>query len=163
MRKPALALMTGLTALVVGLGIRSGGSHDTASVAGAASSGVVAVSPATSSGTSTDAGTEPSGSTSTGSSSTTVNGAAVGTRYGPVQVQIVVEGSRIVSVEAIEYPTQDRRDQEINSYAIPQLNEEAVQAQDGSIDTVSGATVTSQGYIGSLQSAIDQATSAGIL
>ena len=159
MRKPALALMTGLTALVVGLGIRSGGGHDTASVAGAASSGVVAVSPATSAGSSASTSSDATSR----SSSTTVNGTAVGTRYGPVQVQIVVTGGKVVSADAIEYPTQDHRDQEINSWAIPQLNSEAVQAQDGSIDTVSGATVTSQGYIGSLQSAIDQATSAGIL
>jgi uncharacterized protein with FMN-binding domain len=49
------------------------------------------------------------------------------------------------------------RDQEINAYAVPALDDEAVQAQSGSIDAVSGATVTSDGYIQSLQSAIDQA------
>ena len=166
MRKPVLALMTGLTALVVGLGIRTGGSHDTVAVAGAASAGVVAVSPSTSSGatgssTSTPAVT-PSPSATT-SSSQQVNGEAQWTRYGAVQVQIVVTSGKVVSAAAIQYPTQDRRDQEINSYAIPQLDQEASQSQDGSIDTVSGATVTSMGYIGSLQSAIDQARSAGLL
>jgi uncharacterized protein with FMN-binding domain len=171
MRKPVLALMTGLTALVVGLGIRAGGSPDSVTVAGAAGAGVVAVAPSTSSGTPSGTSTDTSGgsTSSAGSSSssdtapTTVNGDAVGTRYGPVQVQIVVTGGKVVSAEAIVYPTQDRRDQEINSWAIPQLNDEAVQAQDGGIDTVSGATVTSEGYIGSLQSAIDQARSAGVL
>ena len=48
-------------------------------------------------------------------------------------------------------------DQEINGYAVPILNEEVVQAQSATIDMVSGATFTSDGYIQSLQSAIDQA------
>ena len=54
-------------------------------------------------------------------------------------------------------PRNDHKDQEINSFAVPILNQEAVQAQSADIDMVSGATVTSEGYLGSLQSAIDQA------
>ena len=54
-------------------------------------------------------------------------------------------------------PWNDHKDQEINSYAVPILNQEAVDQQSADIDMVSGATYTSQGYIGSLQSAIDQA------
>ena len=87
----------------------------------------------------------------------TINGAAVDTRYGPVQVQITLSGSRIVSSDAIVYPQESGRDQEINSRAIPQLNQETVQAQSASIDTVSGATYTSDGYRQSLQSALDAA------
>ena len=49
------------------------------------------------------------------------------------------------------------RDAQINAFAIPQLNKEAVAAGSAKIDTVSGATYTSGGYIGSLQSALDQA------
>jgi uncharacterized protein with FMN-binding domain len=87
----------------------------------------------------------------------TINGAAIDTRYGPVQVQIKVTGRRIVSADAITYPTDSRRDQEINSYAVPELDAETVQAQSAQIDTVSGATYTSEGYQQSLQSAIDAA------
>jgi uncharacterized protein with FMN-binding domain len=58
---------------------------------------------------------------------------------------------------AIQFPNGNGRDQEINAYAVPQLNAEVVKAQSASIDAVSGATVTSDGYIQSLQSAIDQA------
>ena len=178
MRKSVLALMTGLTALVVGLGIRTGGSHDTVTAAGAASAGVVAVSPSTSSDGSTSSGSTSAGSTdgsststpavtpsptATRSSSQQVNGEAQWTRYGAVQVQITVTSGKVVSATAIQYPTQDRRDQEINSYAIPQLDQEASQSHDGNIDAVSGATVTSMGYIGSLQSALDQARSAGLM
>lgn len=83
--------------------------------------------------------------------------------YGPVQVQIVVRSRRIVQANAIVYPQGSGRDQEINSYAIPQLDNETMQAQSAQIDTVSGATCTSDGYIQSLQSAIDQAHAAGLL
>ena len=49
------------------------------------------------------------------------------------------------------------RDYQINSYAIPALNQETLGASSANIDSISGATYTSQGYIGSLQSALDQA------
>jgi uncharacterized protein with FMN-binding domain len=74
-----------------------------------------------------------------------------------VQVRITVADGKITASEAVQYPTDNPRDQEINSYAVPQLNSEVVQQQSGNIDAVSGATVTSGGYIQSLQSAIDQA------
>jgi uncharacterized protein with FMN-binding domain len=74
-----------------------------------------------------------------------------------VQVQITVTNGKITAAEAVVYPTENGRDVEINSYAVPALNDEAVQAQSASIDMVSGATVTSEGYLSSLQSAIDKA------
>jgi uncharacterized protein with FMN-binding domain len=74
-----------------------------------------------------------------------------------VQVQIKVTGNRIVSADAIVYPTSERRDREINDRAVPQLDDETLQAQSANIDTVSGATYTSDGYRQSLQSAIDAA------
>jgi uncharacterized protein with FMN-binding domain len=80
--------------------------------------------------------------------------------YGPVQVQITVRGARIISAHAIDYPQGGGRDQEINSRAIPQLDQEAVAGQSAQIDTVSGATFTSDGYRRSLQSAIDAANQA---
>jgi uncharacterized protein with FMN-binding domain len=107
----------------------------------------------------TPAAPKPSPSPSPRKTTTTrtINGAAADTRYGPVQVQIKVSGNRIVSSNAIVYPTNERRDREINDYAVPQLNDETVQAQSANIDTVSGATYTSDGYRQSLQSAIDAA------
>ena len=108
----------------------------------------------------TPAAPKPSPSPSprkTATTTRTINGAAADTRYGPVQVQIKVSGNRIVSSNAIVYPTNERRDREINDQAVPQLNDETVQAQSANIDTVSGATYTSDGYRESLQSAIDAA------
>ena len=87
----------------------------------------------------------------------TFTGSATNTRYGPVQVQITVTGGKIVDVQAVEYPTDNSRDRQINERAIPQLVSETLDAQSADIHFVSGATYTSQGYLDSLQSAIDQA------
>jgi uncharacterized protein with FMN-binding domain len=76
-------------------------------------------------------------------------------------VQISIRGRRIIRADAIDYPQGSGRDQEINSYAIPQLDQETVNAQSANIDTVSGATYTSDGYRQSLQSALDAAHRAG--
>jgi uncharacterized protein with FMN-binding domain len=57
----------------------------------------------------------------------------------------------------LQYPNGNHRDQEINDYALPILIDETTKAQSAQIDMVSGATVTSDGYIRSLQSALDQA------
>jgi uncharacterized protein with FMN-binding domain len=124
--------------------------------------------PATgSSGSSSSTGSSSSGSAdaATGSTSTTglsdgtFTGQAASTRFGPVQVAITVSGGTITDVSVPEYPNNDRRDQEINSRALPQLVSETLSAQSADIDMVSGATYTSRGYEQSLQSAIDQASS----
>jgi uncharacterized protein with FMN-binding domain len=90
-----------------------------------------------------------------GGDSGTFTGAAADTRYGPVQVQITVSGGRITSARTLQVPQESSRDVRINSAAVPILNNETVQAQSAQIDTVSGATYTSEGYAQSLQSAID--------
>ncbi|MGS0685385.1 FMN-binding protein [Nakamurella sp. GG22] len=95
--------------------------------------------------------------TTTAAQSVTVDGAAEMTRYGIVQVQVVLTGGAITDVTALEYPQQDRTDREINSQAIPLLRSQVLAAQSAKIDGVSGATFTSEGYITSLQSALDAA------
>ncbi|MGN6686435.1 MAG: FMN-binding protein [Actinomycetales bacterium] len=104
----------------------------------------------------------PSSSTPTPSSSsskaatTTVTGNAIDTRYGPVQVQLTMTAGRITAVRVLQYPAHDGRDIQINNYALPVLIQETTQAQSANIDMVSGATFTSDGYIQSLQSALDK-------
>jgi uncharacterized protein with FMN-binding domain len=89
---------------------------------------------------------------------TTTTGQVAQTRWGPVQVQITTDASgTITDVEVVEYPSGNGEDQRINAYALPQLVQETLDAQSGDIDMVSGATVTSEGYLQSLQSALDQA------
>jgi uncharacterized protein with FMN-binding domain len=143
MRRVILALVSTATALVLILSYKT---HSATSLA----TPPAAVSSTTSPSTGTD--------TSTGSTtSTTVTGDAVDTRYGPVQVRIRVKSGKVTAATAVDYPENDSRDQQINSYAIPQLNAEAVRAGNVNIDMVSGATFTSEGYIQSLQSALDRA------
>ena len=102
-------------------------------------------------------GSSSSGSGSSGSGVATVTGDTAQTQWGPVQVQITVSSGTITDVTAVQYPSGNGRDQEINSYALPVLAQEAVAAQSANIDHVSGATVTSDGYVQSLQSALDKA------
>ena len=92
----------------------------------------------------------------TNEASTEVAGDAVSTRFGTVQVQVTVDGGSLVDVTALQLPS-GGRDSQISAYAEPILRGEALQAGNASIDTVSGATYTSMGYIQSLQSALDTA------
>jgi uncharacterized protein with FMN-binding domain len=102
----------------------------------------------------TASGTSSSGATT---STRTVTGDAVWTRYGPVQVRISASGSQITDVTVLQYPNSNGRDAEINSQALPILVDETMQAQSAQVDMVSGATYTSQGYLQSLQAALDGA------
>jgi len=86
-----------------------------------------------------------------------VTGDSVSTQWGNVQVQITVTNGKITSATAVDYPQNNGRDQQINAYAIPVLQQESVGATSANIDMVSGATVTSGGYVQSLQSALDKA------
>jgi uncharacterized protein with FMN-binding domain len=155
MRRITLAVMSTVSALVLLFSYHtstgSGGGQPVA--AGTATGGEPdgAAPAAGSSGTGSGTGS------SDASGSQTDTGDTADTRWGPVQVAITVEDGRITRAEAVVYPTGNHRDQEINAYAIPELNAAAVAQQSGDIDAVSGATVTSDGYVESLQSAIDQA------
>jgi uncharacterized protein with FMN-binding domain len=57
----------------------------------------------------------------------------------------------------VQLPSDRARSQGISSDAGPQLRSEALRAQSARINTVSGATYTSDGYAQSLQSALDRA------
>ncbi|SDS33661.1 Uncharacterized protein, contains FMN-binding domain [Friedmanniella luteola] len=94
---------------------------------------------------------------SAGQASGTYTGTVAQTRWGPVQVQITTAAGKVTAVDVVEYPTENPRDQEINARAVPELVRETIDAQSADIDMVSGATVTSEGYLQSLQSALDQA------
>jgi uncharacterized protein with FMN-binding domain len=113
---------------------------------------------------SSPASASPSGSPSTkstkgtkGTTTTkTVTGDTIQTRYGPVQVQITLKAGKLSAVNVLQVPQDNPRDAEIAQYSVPVLTQEALAAQSASINSVSGATYTSQGYISSLQSALDK-------
>lgn len=171
MKKIVLWLMSTLTVVVLALGYHTSTGGGTVAAAGTSihsgtgtgtgTSGTGTGGSGTSGSTGTSSGTGTTSGSSTGSttqtSGKTYTGSAVSTRYGDVQVQITVSNGKVTSAEAVEYPTESHRDQEINAQAIPVLNQEASQATSASIDAVSGATYTSEGYTQSLQSALDQA------
>jgi uncharacterized protein with FMN-binding domain len=114
----------------------------------------------TSGGSGTTGGTTSSGSappSDSSGSSGSVTGDTAQTRWGPVQVQLEVSGSTITHVSILQYPDGNGRDVEIANYALPQLIQDTLDSQGHSVSMVSGATYTSQGYLQSLQSALDRA------
>lgn len=165
------AALLGAVALTVGAKAETGGSTRGVPIAAGGTTTAPSPSPSSSTASGTTGGSSPSssasggataapsrGSGSTSSTGTrTITGDAFDTRYGAVQVRVVLRGTKIVDVVAVQLPDRERRDVEINSYAVPQLRQEALAAQSASIDTVSGASYTSDGYTQSLQSALDRA------
>ena len=172
MRRIVLALMGTVSGIVLlfsyhtstnsGSGVAQGASGGTPSTdlnGSADQSGSTATPSTSSAAPTTSSGSSSSSSSSKTSAGTsgTFDGDAVGTQWGTVQVEITVANGQITKSKAIQYPDNNGRDQEINAYALPQLNHEVVQGQSANIDAISGATVTSDGYITSLQSAVDKA------
>jgi uncharacterized protein with FMN-binding domain len=152
-RRIALVIASTVAGLVLLFSYRTslGGAVPSAAPTGAAAPGVVP-----------ETATAPSPSTSGGTHASrpetlTVNGTVAQTRWGPVQIQLRITGGRIVAVQVLQRPNGNSRDDEINGYALPQLRAEVLSAQSAAIDAVSGATVTSDGYIESLQAALDAA------
>ncbi|WP_282700377.1 FMN-binding protein [Streptomyces sp. CC219B] len=93
---------------------------------------------------------EQEASASAATTSEVVAGPTVNTEKGPVQVEVTFEGDRIASVRMLQQPNHPQ-----TTAAVPKLIEETLQAQGADIDTVSGATITSDGYRESLQAALD--------
>jgi uncharacterized protein with FMN-binding domain len=87
----------------------------------------------------------------------TVTGTVADTEHGPMQIQLVLTGERITKVNVLQRTNDGQESVQIDSFAIPKLTSETLTAQSSRIDAVSGATFTSQGYIQSLQSALDKA------
>jgi uncharacterized protein with FMN-binding domain len=78
-------------------------------------------------------------------------------QFGDTQVKVTIAGGLITDVQAVQLPFDRPRSAEISQYASPRLHDEVLQAQSAQIDSLSGATYTSDGYAQSVQSALDQA------
>ena len=148
MSRILLWFMSTLTVLVLLFGYHTSTSSSASSASVLASPADPSVSGAT--GTGTDDG-------AASATATTVTGPSADTRWGPVQVQITVDGGTITEVEVVDYPTENGKDRQINGRALPVLVSETLDSQSADIDMVSGATVTSEGYVESLQGALDEA------
>ncbi|MHB8466671.1 MAG: FMN-binding protein [Acidimicrobiales bacterium] len=161
MRRAAAAVAITVIGLYLVLSFKSSPlSHSTA---------VSATAPATSvsrPGSSDDAGQPPAGppppngptTTAPSSGATrTIDGPVVSTRYGDVQVAVTLAGNRITDVTGVQLPFDRSRSRSISEHAAPILRREVLDAQSALIDTVSGATYTSEAYAQSLQAVLDQA------
>ncbi|MFI9586814.1 FMN-binding protein [Streptomyces sp. NPDC052236] len=89
-------------------------------------------------------------SSSSGASTQVVAGSTVDTEKGAVQAEVTFEDAKISSVRMLKQPNHPQ-----TTAAVPTLIEETLTAQSADIDAVSGATITSEGYVESLQAAID--------
>jgi uncharacterized protein with FMN-binding domain len=165
-KKIVLWFMSTLTVVTLLFGYHTSTSSAAAanaesSVVAPVSSGATAAAstPSASSSTASPSTASSSSSSSSGSSTattSTVTGDAASTKYGPVQVEITVADGTITDVSVIDYPSNNGKDRQINARALPTLVQETLDAQSADIDMVSGATYTSDGYVESLQSALDQ-------
>jgi uncharacterized protein with FMN-binding domain len=153
MRRIILWLASTVTIVVLLFGYHTSTNKTSAAAVTSSASSPTTTSTSEPSSSSSSPSSSPSSSTKT----KTYTGSVAQTRWGPVQVQITVEGDKITKVTVLQQPNGNHKDAEINSYALPILVQDTLSAQSAQIDMVSGATVTSDGYITSLQSALDQA------
>ena len=114
-----------------------------------------APSPATAPGSTPSTPSTPS-TTAPAAAPRTATGSDVQYRFGDIEVQVTESGSRITNVSVVRNDSPDARSYQINSQAVPVLEQETISAGSAQIDAVSGATYTSDAYLQSLQSAIDQ-------
>jgi uncharacterized protein with FMN-binding domain len=142
---------------VISSGSTAGGSSGSGTSGSGTSGSGTSGSGGSGSGGSGSGGSGSTSSTSSAKKSTTATGDVAQTQWGPVQVELTVSGGKITDVSVLQYPSGNGQDAQINGYALPVLIQETLDQQSASIDMVSGATVTSVGYLQSLQSALDQA------
>ena len=87
----------------------------------------------------------------------TYTGSSADAYYGLVQVQVKIASGKIADVSFLNYPQDRGTSRSINSYAMPQLTQEAIQAQSANVSGVSGASDTSAAFRQSLASALSKA------
>ncbi|HEY5222155.1 MAG TPA: FMN-binding protein [Microbacteriaceae bacterium] len=150
--------------LTIGLKLYTGAGANLAAASSAvgvpaASAGTPSSQPTTSASPSASATSSSSSGTTSSAAATgtaTISGAVEQTPYGPVQVSVTFSGTKITAVTELQSPNDRDRSVEINSQAAPILAQEVLSKQSAHIDSVSGATYTSQGYAASVQAAIDK-------
>ena len=160
------SILGSVTVLVVGWQAGAATAHQAALNAAAGSTSSSTSSSTGSSSSSTPTPTASATATATPSPSATASsagvtgtfvGSTVQTQFGPVQVEIVVSKGTITDVKALQLTNRGGRSVQISNYAAPILRKEALAAQSANISSVGGATYTSDGYVTSLQSALDKA------
>lgn len=85
----------------------------------------------------------------------TFDGGTYDAYFGPVQVEITVQGGQVVSSKALQSPNHRRTSVMINNQALPWLEQEVIQAQSAKVNIISGATLTSRAYVKSIKDALN--------
>ncbi|MEO6944838.1 MAG: FMN-binding protein [Lacisediminihabitans sp.] len=116
-----------------------------------------AAAPQTSSGSTASGTPTASAATAPGATDGTYKGSVVDTEYGTVQVSATISGGKISQVTALKLTDDGGRSVQISNRAAPILRSEVLKAQSANVDSVSGATYTTEGYLSSLQAALDSA------
>ena len=153
MRRVILAVTGTVAGLVALLSFKS----HAPSLPAAATTGTSGGSSSSSTSSTTVQGEFPTGSQAANlpPEETALTGHVANTVYGPVQVQLIVRNNEIIKVAVLQQPANTIHDIQIGQFAFPELISETLKAQSAKIDAVSGASYTSEGYIQSLQSALD--------
>lgn len=87
----------------------------------------------------------------------TYTGSVTSSIYGNAQVQVVVSGGKITDVVYLTFPNDRQATIMKSNLAMPAIKQEVIQAQSANVNTVSGATQTSESFIQSIASALSQA------
>jgi uncharacterized protein with FMN-binding domain len=116
-----------------------------------------AAKPAAKPATTTAAKPAPAPAPKTAGASGTYVGPSISTAYGNMQVQLVIKSGKITQVQPLVIGYGDRTSQQINSYAVPTLEQRVLSAQTYKVQYVSGASYTSQGFLASVQGAMAKA------
>jgi uncharacterized protein with FMN-binding domain len=136
----------------------SGASLDASgSSAGAPASNIASNAPSSTSSVQQAPAPSSGSTTASGYKNGTFTGPAIDVNYGLVQVQATVQNGKIAAVQFLQYPSDRRTSQQINAFAMPNLQQEAIQEQSANVNIISGATLTSEGFAMSLQSALANA------
>lgn len=104
-------------------------------------------------------GSSPASQSSTSYKDGNYNGSVADAFYGNIQVKAVISGGKLTDVQFLQYPNDRPNSVSINQQAMPYLKQEAIQAQSAHVDTVTGATDTSQAFVQSLGAALNSAKS----
>ena len=153
-RRAALMATSSVAGLVLLLSLKP--HHTTPPALAGTGSGAATSSPTPGSGRAGHSTASSGGGNGAGATGT-FTGAVEQTPYGPVQVAATLSHGKLTKVRALQTPSEDARSRALADYAVPTLTREALGAQNAHIQAVSGASYTSEGYMQSLQSALDKA------
>ncbi|MFC5502143.1 FMN-binding protein [Lysinimonas soli] len=158
MRKRAVAasVLASMGILTIGWQVGAAAAHTGAPTGSAAGATAPTTAPAPSAAASTApvaAAPAASGAYKDG----TYSGAVAQTPFGNVQIKVTISGGKITGLTPLQLTDAGGRSVQISNYAAPILRQEVLAAQSTQVDNVSGATYTTDGYLQSVQSVLDQA------